>query len=97
VGAVGLFFQPIDRRATGNTERTFQSTQATAFLIGVQDFFFPLRGIGATARIIATLPSASATIILLLTVGGNTIFGEVRTAAMPARDKLGNHGVKPFS
>lgn len=97
MGAGGLFFKPIDHRTAGDTERPFQSAQATAFLIGTEDFFFPFGGIGRTARILATLPPACATKILLLAVGGNTIFDEVRAAAMPACDKESNHGVKPFS
>src|SRR6266567_2649059 len=70
----GLFFKPTDHRTARNTERSFQSSQTTAFLIGTQDFFFSFWSIGGTARIRATLPSARATTILLLPVGGNTIF-----------------------
>ena len=96
-GERGLFFEPTDHGTAGNTEGAFQSTQTTAFLIGAKDFFFAFWSIGGTAGVLATLPSARATTVLLLSVGGNTIFGEIRTAAMPAGDRHGNHSVKPFA
>src|SRR6266542_2999685 len=94
---IGLFFKPTDHRTARNTEGSFQPTQTTAFLIGAQDFFFSFLSIGCTTRILATLPSARATTVLLLPIGGNTIFGEVRTAAMSACDTYGNHRVNPFA
>src|SRR6266536_4894118 len=93
----GLFCQPTDHCTARNTEGAFQSSQTTAFLISAKDFFLAFWSIGRTARILATLPSARTTTVLLLSVRGNTIFGEVRTAAMPAGDKHGNHSVKPFA
>src|SRR6266496_4776179 len=92
----GLFFQPTDHRTARNTEGAFQSAQTTTFLISAKDFLFAFWSIGRTSWILTTLSSARATTILLLSVRGTTIFGEVRTAAMPAGDKHGNHGVKFF-
>src|SRR5215207_181452 len=93
----GLFFKPTDYRTACNTECAFQSTQTTAFLIGTKDFFFAFWSIGRTAGVLATLPSARAAPVLLLAIGGDTIFSEIRTAAMPTCDKPGNHSVKPFT
>ena len=94
---VGLFFKPSNDSTSGNTERSFKSTQTTALLIGPKNLFPALSRIAGWLRIVTTLASAGAATIFLLAVWRDSILVECCIAAMTAYRCRRIHGVNPFS
>jgi hypothetical protein len=93
----GLFFKPTNDGTPRNPERSFKSTQTTAFLIGPQNFFPSFGRIARQLRVVATLAFTGATAIFLLAIWCDSIFVQCRIAAMTTHHRWCIHGVNPFS
>src|SRR5215204_733486 len=96
-GTAGLFFKPTNDGTPRNPERSFKSTQTTAFLIGPQNFFSSFGRIARQLWVVATLAFTGAAAVFLLAVWRDSIFVQRCIAAMTTRHRWCIHGVNPFS
>jgi hypothetical protein len=71
-----LFFDPTRHGCTRDPKRAGEATQATSFLVGVQNLLATSLWIGIGKRILAAATAAGVTAILLLAVGGMPIAHE---------------------
>jgi len=95
-GTVVLFFKPPNDSTPRDTERSFQSTQATALLIGPKNLVPSFGRVSGQLRVVATLASTGAAAIFLLAIWRDSVLAQSRIATMTARHRCRIHGVNPF-
>ena len=78
------FFYPFADRVSCHTERASESSQAGAFLIGMEDCLALFRGVAIRLRVLSAVAMAIVAVVALLPVAGHPITGNPRTLAMSA-------------
>ena len=83
VGVRWLFFYPRADPVSCRTERASESSQAGAFLIGMEDCLALFRGVAIRLRVLSAVAVAIVAVVALLPVVGQPITGNPHTLAMP--------------